>query len=197
MAAELAGVYSCAVILSASLYAVSFYTTISFMDSIGIRGFDVRFETIAIGSSLAHLLLAIVASATIFMERALVTFAHVGLQIICFLVVGAALIGTFSNRDHFLLTIRNSLMRSSQVQKRNNCCNWDGIDSWLERPDCTARLCGPVFEEYYDKRANVNALLLTPAIFASGVALVLAAVLYGIQVGGRSEGAARLGAHDF
>jgi hypothetical protein len=45
--------------------------------------------------------------------------------------------------------------------------------------------------------ANANAFLLTPAIFASGVALVLAAVLYAIQVGGRSEGSARRGAHDF
>jgi hypothetical protein len=167
------------------------------MDSIGIRGFDVRFEAVAIASSLAGLLLAIVASATIFMERALVTLAHVGLQIICFLVVGAALVGTFSNRDHLLLTIRNRLMQSRNVQKQNNCCNWDGIDSWLEQTDCTERLCGPLFEQYYDRRANINVLLLTPATLASGVAIVLAAVMYSMQVGGRREGSSGLDAHDF
>jgi hypothetical protein len=71
------------------------------------------------------------------------------------------------------------VLRSPRVQKQNSCCNWDGRASFLEQLHCPyRRLCGPVFEGYYDQRARANAVLLSAAAAASLVSVVLAGALY-------------------
>jgi hypothetical protein len=175
----ISGLCCCAAILSAFLYAVAFYTTISFVDSIGIRGLDSRFEQFIVFSSFAHLLAAIVVSVTIFMDYAIIKFVHLFLQVACWLLVSFSLMGTYAARDHIMIVIRDGVMRSKRIQKQNSCCNWDGRNSFLEHLTCPyRRLCGPVFRAYYDRRASSNVLLLSIAFVASTAAVILAGVIY-------------------
>ena len=176
---KLRDICSSLTIASAFLYAGAFYSTIEYLDEIGVRGIDLRFEHFIIFSSIAILLAAIVISITSFIGNVWFKLLHFFLVSAMLILILYALIATFWAKEHILTMIQNEVLRTKSLQKINSCVNWNGPNDFLglmnfnnERP------CGDIFNEYYDRKAASNTVLLSFAAVTSTLSVILSGIIY-------------------
>lgn len=169
----------CLAIAAAFVYAATFYTTILYLDEIGVRGVDIRFEDYILFSTVAILLTAIGISITSFMGNICFKLLHFFFNSAMLIVICYSFIATFWAKDHILSEIQNGVLRSAKLQKQNACSNWNGPNDYLGTiGGIYDRLCGEVFNEYYDRKAATNSIMLIISAILSSLSVILSGILY-------------------
>ncbi|OHS94195.1 hypothetical protein TRFO_11256 [Tritrichomonas foetus] len=176
---KLRNICCCLTIAAAFVYASAFYTTVVYLDEIGVRGIDTRFEDFLIFSSVAILLTAIGISITSFIGNAWFKLIHFFFSSAMLILICYAFIATFWAKEHILSIIQNDVLRTQKLQKRNSCCNWNGPNDYFgiigSKYD---RTCGEVFNEYYDRKAATNSIMLAISAFISCLSVITSTILY-------------------
>lgn len=168
----------CLTMAAAFIYASAFYSTIVYLDEIGVRGMDIRLEDFVVFSAIAILIVAIVISITSFFSSIWLRLLHFFFDTAMLIVICYSLIATFWAKNHILSVIQDKVLRLNALQKQNSCINWYGHSDYLEVVNNQQfRPCGEVFDEYFNRKASSNSIMLAISAVISSLSVIISGIL--------------------